>query len=415
MRSPLWVCFAFTLGAWSGCSPAAGSHDGGDAPADTGDVLADLPDAVEAIDTSLDLPGEVDFADVVEEDLPGFACIDTAGFVNPPVDVVGHTEIARWKKGRSAALTINFDDSTPGQAVIGVPAMVARGFTGTWFVNPGTQSYVDHQDVWETHAPASAQELANHTMDHAGASDYEDALYQIGEAARVIVEAYPPGRSPLMGFNRGGGTTWNITDEQYQELLDRFHCIERLYSTGIYPATPADTIFTQVKDHLSSGGWADDWGNIHFHGICDPADTVNCVCDTPGESATCREYGGGVNNGAISATAFEDFLDALVADSYFAQDVWVAGFISAHKYQSERNDARVVMVPDTDELIVLCLSSTLDPVLYDEGLTLTTRVPDDWTDCVAAQDGDSIPCSIADAVATFDAVPDRGALVLGPL
>jgi len=393
------------------CSPGhQGGDPGEDAIVDPGDVPGDA-DAGEAV---ADAPDADDLADVAEEGIPGFSCADTGSYVNPPAGSIGHTEISRWKGGRSAALTINFDDSTPGQALIGVPAMVARGLTGTWFVNPGTDSYLDHQDVWETYAPASFQELANHSMDHAGAADYADAEYQIGEAAGIIVSAYPPTRSPLMGFNRGGGTTWNVTEDQIQSLLEEFHCIERLYSSGIYPATPADTMFTEVKEHLSSGGWYDDWGNIHFHGICNPEDTVNCVCDTPGTSSNCREYGGGVNNGAVSSAQFEAFLDALVADGYFAEDVWIAGFGSAHKYQSERNAARVVMVPDTEEPIVLCLTSTLDPVLYDEALTLTTLVADDWTLCVAEQGGASLPCGMAGGAATFDAVPDRGAVVLRP-
>ncbi|MBW2264418.1 MAG: hypothetical protein JRG91_20830 [Deltaproteobacteria bacterium] len=397
---------AVSVGCASRSGPEGDSDSDGDVHAADSDVVTDDA-ASDAGDTATD-----DSLDAGDAEPPEFDCGSTEGFSNPAPGIAGHTEIARWKHDRSAALTINFDDSTPGQATLGVPAMIVRGLTGTWFVNPGTSSYLAHQDRWETDAPAESQELANHTMDHAGAADYADAEYQIGEASRIIVSAYPPSRSPLMGFNRGGGTTWNVTEEQVQSLLEEFHCIERAHSTGIYPATPGETMLTQIGDHLSSGGWADDWGNVHFHGICDPADAVNCVCDTPGTSSNCREYGGGVNNGAVSLAQFETFLDGLITDSYFVDDVWIAGFISAHKYQAERNGSQVVMIPDTDERIVLCLSSPLDPALYDESLTLMTELPGGWISCIANQDGVSTTCRIDGTTAFFEALPDGGAIVL---
>ena len=408
------------LAAWGGCSSGPGddqdSDAGGDVVADdaageTADPGSDDGTADKGRDGQ-DVAADDEGADAEDEAPPEFDCSAPEGYVNPAPGSTGHTEIAHWKGDRPAALTISFDDSTPNQLLIAMPAMIARGFTGTYFVNPGTSSYQIHQDEWETVAPANFQELANHTMDHTGATDYSDAEYQIGEAAGIITSAYPASRSPLMGFNNGGGTTWNITDEEYQALLVEYHCIERLYSSGVYAATPGDTIFNDTKDHLSSGGVADNWGLMHFHGICDPADTVNCVCDTPGSTANCREYGGSVNNGSVKSTDFVAFLDALVADSYFAQDVWIAGFISTHKYQSERNSSGVVMVPDTGDRIALCLSSTLDPALYDESLTLITQVPAGWTGCSTVQGGAAGNCIITEGTAVFDALPDRGAVVL---
>jgi len=343
------------------------------------------------------------------------ACDDAKNPFNPAAGELGHSQIAHWKYGRSAVLTINFDDSTPGQAQIGVPAMVERGLVGTWFVNPGVLAYQDNEATWTEIAPSSFQELANHTMDHAGAANYAEAEFQVGEAAAIIRSAYPSDRSPLMAFNNGGGTTWNISDAEYQELLAEHHQVERVHSSGIAPATPGADMFTDLKAYMQAQTPADDWARIHFHGICSPNDTVNCVCDTPGQSSNCREFRvSQVNNGAVRSTDFLYFLDQVSSDAYFSEEVWVAGFASAHKYQQARPVSQGVVLTADDTGIELCLVSELDGGLYDEALTVMTEVPAQWNGCTATQEGQSMTCRMSGATAHFEARIDRGPITLAP-
>ena len=323
--------------------------------------------------------------------------------------------MAHWKYDRDAVLTINFDDSTPGQALIGVPAMIERGFTGTWFVNPGTLAYQDFQSAWEELAPNNFQELANHSMDHDGAMNYAEAEYQIGEAAAIIRLAYPPERSPMMGFNNGGGTDWEVTDAEYQQLLEAFYQVERLHSSGIAPATPGTTIFNTLKEYMQDEIPADNWTRIHFHGICDPSDEVNCVCDVQSQSGNCREFGvSQVNNGAVKSTDFLYVLDQLGSDAYYTSQVWIAGFISAHKYQQARAVSEAVLASADDAQLELCLSSELDAALYDEELTLITEVPGSWTGCAISQGGVEGSCRLLGSTAHFEARIDAGVIVLSP-
>ncbi len=360
-----------------------------------------------------DLPSETDSDSGSDSDTDGpNLCDDSDAFVNPGAGEPGHSTIAHWKYDRGYALTINFDDSTPGQAQIGVPAMIQRGLTGTWFVNPGVDSYQNHIDTWEELAPDNFQELANHSMDHNGATDYADAEYQIGEAAALIRSVYPPERSPMMAFNRGGDTTWQITDAQMAQLLDEFDCVERVNSSGIYPATPGTTMYNQLLGYMQAHTPADDWTRIHFHGICDPSDVVNCVCNTPNDSSNCREYGNGVNNGAVSSTDFFYLLDQLVSDSFFVDQVWIAGFISAHKYQQAREVSEAVLAANDGASLSLCLTSELDPALYDEELTIITEIPGDWTGCTVSQSGQTGDCRVVDNTAQFEARIDAGPIVL---
>jgi hypothetical protein len=387
---------------------AAASCDDGSDPLEDGGAGADA-------DADSDSDADADSDSDTDTDSDAGHCGTAVGLVNPGEGEDGHTEIATWQMGRTAALSINFDDSTPGQALRGVPAMIDRGLAGTWFINPGVESYADFSDVWEEDAPAGGQELANHSMDHAGAADYADAEYQIGEVAQIIWDAYPPGRSPIIGFNSGGGTTWNVTADEYASLLETYFCVERLYSSGIYPGTLATTMSAQLLAAFTTGSWVGAWGNIHFHGICDPADTVNCVCDTEGQSSNCREYEYGVNSGAVSRTQFELFLDFLMTDPFFSTDVWIDGFAAVHKYRVARDAATPALYSSGGDELILCLTSALDPALYDEPLTLGSVVPSSWTGCAASQGGEALGCRLEDGVAWYEARLDRGDIHLSPL
>jgi len=380
----------------SGPDPDSGANTSND-PNSGGNTSGDET-GLETSDTTA--PGEPTICDASE------------GFSNPGPGVVGHSEVAHWKYDRRFVLSINFDDSTPGQAQIGVPAMIERGLVGTWFVNPGQAHYEANVDTWETLAPHNGQELANHSMNHAGAMDFEDADYQIGEAAAIIRAAYPPERSPLMAFNRGGGTNWNITEDEMAQLLDEHDQVERVHSSGIAPATSGDTMYSNLTMYMQAETPADNWTRIHFHGICDPADTVNCVCNNPGSPDNCREFGGGVNNGGVSATDFLFLLDQLVTDSFFTEQVWIAGFASAHKYQTAREVTEAVVAADDGSALQLCVRSDLDPALYDEPLTFVTQVPADWTDCQALQSGTDGDCRLAGGTAQFEARINGGPVVL---
>jgi hypothetical protein len=133
--------------AWAlvSCSDSTVPGGPGDAgPDGAGDGLADLgvdpgpdaePDADGAGDTGRDGEPEADAVPDAEAEAevdagPGY-CAAATGLVNPPAGTLGHTDLARWQLDRSAALSINFDDSTPGQALRGVPLMIEFGLTGT--------------------------------------------------------------------------------------------------------------------------------------------------------------------------------------------------------------------------------------------------------------------------------------------
>ncbi len=69
-------------------------------------------------------------------------------------------------------------------------------------------------------------------------------------------------------------------------------------------------------------------------------------------------------------------------------DVWVGTFKDVTKYLRERMDAEVNNSKE-GENILINLSHSLDPKLYDHELTLKTYVSDDWENAQVVQNGNT--------------------------
>jgi len=58
-------------------------------------------------------------------------------FLLAAADLYSQTEILKWKDGKSACVSITYDDGTRNQFKIAVPIMDELGFPGTFFINTG--------------------------------------------------------------------------------------------------------------------------------------------------------------------------------------------------------------------------------------------------------------------------------------
>jgi peptidoglycan/xylan/chitin deacetylase (PgdA/CDA1 family) len=58
-------------------------------------------------------------------------------FLLTTADLYSQTEILKWKDGKSACVSITYDDGTRNQFKIAVPIMDELGFPGTFFINTG--------------------------------------------------------------------------------------------------------------------------------------------------------------------------------------------------------------------------------------------------------------------------------------
>jgi hypothetical protein len=258
--------------------------------------------------------------------------------------------IAKWHDGRKAALSIRFDDSHPTHLTKAIPILREYGFRGTFMVNPGASEpgnrrrseFEAHRAEWETVARQGDHELANHSAHHRGAVGDDDMEAEIGGAAQAIWKL-TPGRSKLMALNLGGGTFWETT-RTLRYYLDKYHQFETSGSLGM-----DDTYGNRVaafrralEQHLERGLWC----RIHYHYIGD---------------------------GLSSSEA--NFRAALDVAKERQSDLWIAGMADIHKYQTERNAAKLTLQESGPKRLSFQLTCLTDSTLYDQPLTVEALLP----------------------------------------
>lgn len=262
--------------------------------------------------------------------------------------------IAKWDDGRTAALSIRFDDSHPTHLSKAVPILREYGFRGTFMVNPGpaepgsrrVSEFDRHRAAWEAVAKQGDHELANHSAHHRGASGDEDMDAEIGRAAEVIWEL-TSGKSKLTALNLGGGTRWETT-RTLRHYLAKYHQFDAssgsLGMDDSYGGRVA-AFRRMLEQHIARGLWC----RIHYHYLGD---------------------------GLSSSEA--NFRAALDIAKEHQDELWIAGMADIHKYQAERGTAKLTLVQSTKRSLTFKLACTTDPNLYDQSLTLEIMSPPTW-------------------------------------
>jgi hypothetical protein len=306
----------------------------------------------------------------------------------------GDPEVMRFKGGKLGAYSMQFDDSMMSQANVAIPHLNWRGLVGTFFVNPGRSRYQEAKYTWEVICPRFGHELANHTISHRGAKDYEEADHEIGECSRHIWRLYSD-KSKLLPFARGGGTTWDVTREQVEELMTKYFLYRRPSSGSMRDDIGTGSRMTSYPQRAIDEGV---WVPVHFHGIA-------------------PEYL------SVSEEAFVELLDYLVANR---GKLWIGTAGSVYKYQQEYNALSDVSITDAgkdsfrvvlecDESKVNTYSSTFVE-LYDEPLTVRNEVPKGWSDFFVRQGREVKSYSVTNAdgrsYAQYDVRPDAGEAIV---
>ena len=317
----------------------------------------------------------------------------------------GDTRVANWKDDKVAAFSLNFDDSMPSHVDNAIPALNARGLTGTFFVNPGKSRHQANEKFWQN-LINEGQEMAPHTMNHNGASSYEEALYEIGQSAIYVWDVYGVSHyTELHAYASGGGVTWSgLTREQRLEIDNSFLMINRYHwdvnsdplhwHSDRLPRskggnTSASSLISFFDDAVSQGKWE----AVLFHGV-----------------------GGGWIS--IDLDEFITFVDYLETKK---NTVWIGPWINVYKYDMERFSAQVDVLQSTNDIIELRLSSdisasgfiTHDVNLYNEPLTLITQVP--WPSVTVTQGSSSKTYTANNGEIMYEALPNVGTTSRGDI
>ncbi len=316
----------------------------------------------------------------------------------------GSISIAKWQGNKEYAITLQFDDSTPGQATLGVPAFISRNITGTWYVNPGRFEFNDNYSSWQDAATAG-QELANHSMNHNGAANNEEADYEIGEASRIIWSLRGDSEyGSLIAFNKGGGTDWNIGENDLINILDHYKNFNRQSYMGLprealsVPSGSEASVMIDFTNDQIENMTSDKHVRLNFHGISDEYDD---------DGAVKKDYG----NAAVHINELSDYLDYLVTLRENGK-VWIGGFIEIFKYIKELQNSTITIQKYDDGCLSVNLTSTTDNYYYNEPLTIMLDLPVDWDNCFVKINNDIRTYNITNHQIMFDVVPGSDEILL---
>lgn len=295
--------------------------------------------------------------------------------------------IANWPQGRTAALSIRFDDSHPTHLSKAIPILREYGFKGTFMVNPGPKepgsrqnySFETQHTEWEAVMKQGDMELANHSAHHRGAKGDEDMEREIGSAAEAIWRL-TPGKSKLTALNLGGGTLWETT-HTLRYYLDKYHQFDA--SSGSLGMDDSyggrvEAFRKALQTHLERGLWC----RAHYHYI--------------GEGLSSSEA---------------NFRAALDIAKEHQDKLWIAGMADIHKYQTERSSAKLTLVRSDTKSLTFQLDCVTDATLYDQPLTLEVTLPeghDAQRAVIQTEAGKSFVPQFANGFLRFELIPKSG-------
>jgi hypothetical protein len=279
-----------------------------------------------------------------------------------------------------------FDDSMPSHVKTVLPELKKRKLVGTFYINPGSGHYKAFHDAWEKEFLAAEMVLANHTFTHKGARDVancEEEITLCNDVLDAIATAGGGKRPTVISFGRPGVPqgAWNVTDEELATLLAKHRLVRRpnVLFAQIH-LKDAAAMIARVEKALDSG----KPDTVAFHGVGGEWLSI----DTP------------------SFLALLDFIDTK------REQLWVADPISIHKYETERDTAKIDVVESGPTQIHLQLRSQADPAIYDAPLTLITQVPTEWKTVEVTQGTHTSFVTTSQGMVKYDARPGADLIIL---
>lgn len=300
---------------------------------------------------------------------------------------VGATRVATWKDDKRAAFILMFDDSCQTHVKNVIPELVKRKMVGTFYLNPGGGPYAAQKNDWEVLIPKLGMEYANHTFTHKGAKDAADLEDELVKCDDAIARTNGGKRPPLISFGIPGVKqgAWAVTDQELKDALAKNHLILRPDINGRFAfihLKTADALFDIAQKAIAAGK-ADC---VAFHGVGGDWLTT----DMP---------------------MFLGFLDKLET---VRDQLWIAGHIAVHTYQTERESAKAAVGQVGAKGIHVTLTTAADPVYYSAPLTLVTRVPAEWKHCTVTQGSSTASETPSGGFVHYDAKPDGTPIILTP-
>lgn len=286
-------------------------------------------------------------------------------------------EIAPWFLFYDGALSLTFDGNDPAVLRDVVPLLTdrERPIRSTFYVVTGSRER-DLADWPRLRAIAAIHEIGSRTVSDSYAEGIEEAL----RASRERIEQEIPGQRCLtVAYPHG----LYVPEAVRYYLGGRLQGKQSIYAD--YPKQPM-----QLADyHIPKGS------------VGELEKAINRVLSQRGWGiVTYGERG-------------EDFAEQMDTILHYHSRLWDAPVADVLRYIKEAQTARLFMLRQTEETLVLQLTDLLpEDDVFNHPLSIEIALPDGWQRFTATQAGKPVWHGVVRGKARFNAVPDGGEILL---
>ena len=300
--------------------------------------------------------------------------------------------IARWKGDAAGAVSLYYDDGTDSAFEFVVPLLLRLHLPGTFYLCCGWYKGPDDPKLarWEICRERPEIVLGNHTWSHCGAQGPEqlaEELRRNAEALRALT-GLPP--EALVSTGIPGGVPWKVTPEEQAACFAAAGVVLR------HPFGPENT-----------GGPAGHHPSVRMNTREDALAILDRAERSRGWEALLF-HGVGGDWIAFPAGAHELLLREAAARQALGR-LWVGSAIDVHKYETERDAARLSGVSVSADGLDFSLEGLPDPAVFDVPLSLVCAAPDGWASARivrSAPDGDvAFRVPVVEGRLVFDVPP----------
>jgi peptidoglycan/xylan/chitin deacetylase (PgdA/CDA1 family) len=300
--------------------------------------------------------------------------------------------IATWPGNKKGAVSLTFDDGCKSQYLLGFSELERRGYRGTFFL---VSDYVFVWDHWKE-AAQSGHEIGSHTKTHPHLTRlFEARMREEMEGSKAGIE----GRIPLPGCV--------LFAYPFGDLNEAVRTNARNLYTASRGGGIACGLNDESVDFSNVKGCSPDDGN-DIYGFTDAAEQQGKWL-----VAIFHSLDGGKE--CYGSWAFETWTKYL--DYLKMKNLWVGPFGVAAKYARERMSAILTVNSSTEDRISLSLTDNLEDEIYDQPLSIISKVPAGWKTVIVQQGAKVIVIPSVqvggERVVQYDAIPDRGTITLG--
>jgi hypothetical protein len=306
----------------------------------------------------------------------------------------GDADICLWADDKTAAMSFTVDDISPANAAWWLEMIKQYGdFKVTWFMI--TSELNNTAGPWSQCPPllALGHDVQSHTVTHVNSdAEYRDS--------QVAIEKNVPGHKCDFVAYPGGLAHAGPID---RTSAIKYFAAARGASGRINPANQIDYFNTGAMSSV-----------LTTNDPSIPRTNLSSLLD----KKAAPYYRGWVIRITHGVYNFEQMRPMFEFFAAHKEELWGGTFGEVAKYGQERDTATLKVDENTASRIILTLTDRMLDSRFDYPLTIKVRLPSEWKNVKAAQNGQAVASRMIDHEGAFfalvNAVPDRGQIVLVP-